>query len=157
MKTPTMGPSLDLVRGCQALFVACCSPSLFYCFNKGIKTPKANYVSNIDLSSGSLLSLYSLIPEFLNTSCIKAVATPQVKPIPYMLFEILACGNPTHNLEVVCAPKPTTITLLLAMSIFSQSRLGVCERLPFLSRSVLLSHCNILLTSTLFRHRPSCQ
>ncbi len=68
-----------------------------------------------------------------------------------------ACGNPTHNLEVVSTPKPTTITLLLAMSIFSQSRLGVCKQLPFLSWSVLLSHCNMLLTSILFKHRPRRQ
>lgn len=44
-------------------------------------------------------------------------------------FEVLACGNPSHNLEVVSTPKPTTITLLLAMSIFSQSRFSVCKRL----------------------------
>lgn len=68
-----------------------------------------------------------------------------------------ACGNPTHNLEVVSTPKPTTITLLLAISIFSQSRLGVCEQLPFLSWSVLLSHCDMPLTSMLFKHRPRRQ
>lgn len=43
------------------------------------------------------------------------------------------------------------------MGIFSQSRLGVCEQLPFLSWSVLLSHCNMLLMSVHFRHGPRRQ
>lgn len=72
-------------------------------------------------------------------------------------FEVLACGNPTHNLEVVSSPKPTTITLLSVMSIFSQSRLCVCKRLPLLSWSELLSYCNMLLMSALFRRRPRHQ
>lgn len=78
-----------------------------------------------------------------------------MKPIPSSFFAGLACGNPTHNLEVVSAPKPTTITQLLAAGIFSQSRLGVCERLLFsLSWSATLCHWNALLTCRLFRRRP---
>lgn len=92
-----------------------------------------------------------LIHEFLNTSCNQSSIRTTDQANTIHAFEVLACGNPNHNLEVVSTPKPTAITLLLAMSIFSPSRLGVCERLPFLSWSVLLSHFNMLLTSILFR------
>lgn len=63
---------------------------------------------------------------------MKEVFTQASQPNTMHAFEILACGNPSHNLEVVCAPKPTTITQLLAMCIFSQSTsLCVCDaRVP---------------------------
>lgn len=57
-------------------------------------------------------------------------------------FEVLACGNPSHNLEVVCAPKPTTITQLLAMGIFSQSTsLCVCDARVLVSVALSFETC----------------
>lgn len=71
-------------------------------------------------------------------------------------FEVLACGNPTHNLEVVSTPKQTTITLLLAMSIFSQSRLGVCERLyPFQCYSLIVMCFPHPYSSDIVNNNPS--
>jgi len=63
-------------------------------------------------------------------------------------FEVLARGNTSHNLEVVSTPQTTTITLFLAVSIFSQSRLGVYKRPLLLPWSVLLSHCNMPFMSS---------
>lgn len=68
--------------------------------------------------------------------------------MPYMHLRFLNCGNLTHNLEVVSTPKPTTITMFLAMSIFSQSRLGVCEQLAFYPGQLLVSHVHTLQTSS---------
>lgn len=136
-------------------------------FHYGYKNTLSKNVSNTNLSfvlyylQWTSLHYKTLITNpwiSENLLCQSSIhTTGQANTVHAFAFEVLACGNPTHNLEVVSTPKPTTITLLLAMSIFSQSRLGVCERLLFLSWSVLLSYCNMPLMSVLLRHRPRCQ
>lgn len=70
-------------------------------------------------------------------------------------FKVFPCGDPSHNLETVSTPKPTTITLLWAMSIFSKSRLDVCERLGLCGSDIMfVIHIFPPTLATLGVHSP---